>query len=408
VSEAGVPGSTLLQSARIYAEVSAATNTGVAIANPNNRSATISFYFTDSNGDFGQGTATIPANGQIAKFLNQSPFNGRPSLSGTFTLNSDVPVAVVALRGLINERSEFLLTTLPVTQLPLSSTGSLVFPHFAAGGGWTTQIVLVNPTDTPLNGSIDFRDPSGKATSIDGSVTTVYSYSIPAHASFKLQTSVASTTPVTGSVHVTPVANGATPSGLAIFSFQNRGITVSEAGVPAQSAGSAFWVYAESFGDFDRGVAASTRTGLAIANTSANPTAVIVEVINLDGTSGLIGTINVPGNGQTSLFLNQVPGLQTLLTPFRGMLRLTSFAPITIVGLRARYNERNDLLITTTPPANENSPPPPSDLFFPHFADAGGYSTQFVLFSGPSGQPSSGTLQFVSQAGGVMHLVLRH
>jgi hypothetical protein len=88
------------------------------------------------------------------------------------------------------------------------------------------------------------------------------------------------------------------------------------------------------------------------------------------------------------------------------MLQLTSFAPITIVGLRARYNERNDLLITTTPPGDEGVPPPASGLYFPDFADAGGYSTQFVLFSAQPGQTPSGTLQFVSQAGGAVNLVL--
>jgi hypothetical protein len=169
----------------------------------------------------------------------------------------------------------------------------------------------------------------------------------------------------------------------------------------------AFWLYAESSGDFDHGAPGATRTGLAIANPSSQPTTVIVEVRNLDGNAGLVGTIPVPAKGQTSLLLNQIPGIETLLTPFHGMLRLTSLAPVTIVGLRARYNERNELLITTTPPANESAPPPASGLFFPHFADAGGFSTQFVLFDGQTGQSSSGTLQFMSQAGDPMNLVIK-
>jgi hypothetical protein len=197
------------------------------------------------------------------------------------------------------------------------------------------------------------------------------------------------------------------PSGLAIFSFQSNGITVSEAGVPAQPAGTAFRLYAESLGDFDHNASGSTRTGLAVANTSSQATTVIAEVLNLDGTSGLIGTIAIPGNGQTALYLNQIPGIQTLLTPFRGMLRLTSFAPITVVGLRARYNERTDQLISTTPPSNESIPPPVSGIFFPHFADAGGYTTQFVLFGGQPGDTPSGTLEFVSQSGAAMSLVIR-
>jgi hypothetical protein len=283
------------------------------------------------------------------------------------------------------------------------SAAPIVFPHFAAGAGWTTQIVLVNPTDAMLTGGLEFRDPSGQVTNqFNNSLT----YSIPPRSSFEMQASLASSPALTGSVRIIPTGNTSTPAGLTIFSFQNRGVTVSEAGVPAASPGSAFRVFVESFGDFDQAAAGSIRTGLAIANTSPQATSVIVEVKNLDGNTGLIGTLSIPGNGQTSLFLNQIAGIQTLLTPFRGMLQLTSFAPITIVGLRARYNERNDLLITTTPPGDEGVPPPASGLYFPDFADAGGYSTQFVLFSAQPGQTPSGTLQLVPQAGGAVNLVL--
>jgi hypothetical protein len=404
VSEAGVPASGLIASGRIYAEISSTINTGIAIANPTNQTATITFFFTDSSGDFGQSGTTIPPNGQMATFLNQPPFNGRSSLTGTFTFSSNIPVSVVALRGRINERSEFLLTTLPVTDLSVApSAAPIVFPHFAAGAGWTTQIVLVNPTDATLTGGLEFRDPSGLVTNAFNNNLT---YSIPPRSSFKMQTSLASSPVLTGSVRIIPTGNAIAPAGLAIFSFQNRGVTVSEAGVPAASPGSAFRVFVESFGDFDHAAAGSMRTGLAIANTSPQATSVVVEVKNLDGSTGLIGTLSIPGNGQTSLFLNQIPGIKTLLTPFRGMLQLTSFAPITIVGLRARYNERNDLLITTTPPGDEGVPPPASGLYFPQFADAGGYSTQFVLFSAQSGQTPSGTLQLVSPAGGAVNLAL--
>ncbi len=403
VSEAGVPASGLITSGRIYAEISGAINTGVAIANPANQTATIAFFFTDSSGDFGSNVTTIPPNGHFAAFLNEAPFNGRSSLTGTFTFSSNIPISVVALRGRINERSEFLMTTLPVTDLSAApSTAPVVFSHFAAGGGWTTQIVLVNPTDTTLTGGLEFRDPSGQVTNPFNSDLT---YAIPPRSSFEMQASLASSAVLTGSIHVIPTGDTGTPEGLAIFSFQKGGVTVSEAGVPAASPGFAFRVFVESAGDFDQTAAGSIRTGLAIANTSPQATIVIVEVKNLDGGTGLIGTLSIPGNGQTSLFMNQIPGIQKLLTPFRGMLELTSFDPVTIIGLRARYNERNDLLITTIPPADESVAPPASGLYFPDFADAGGYSTQFVLFSAQPGETPSGTLQLVFPAGEAVNLV---
>jgi len=40
-----------------------------------------------------------------------------------------------------------------------------------------------------------------------------------------------------------------------------------------------------------------------------------------------------------------------------------------------------------------------SELVFPHLADTGGRTTQFVLFSGIACQTASGTMSFVSDTG---------
>ena len=409
VSEAGVPATPAIQSGRIYAEVNGLVDTGLAIANPNSQPATVTFYFTGSTGNFGDGSTTIPANGQIAVFLDQPPFNGGTSLNGAFTFSSSIPVAVIALLGLTNERGEFLMTTLPVADLSAPATSATVeFPHFADGGGWTTQVVLVNPGDTPLTGIVQFRDLSGQpaAVSVSGQSSTSFAYSIPARSSQKLQTSGATGSILTGSVRVVPSTGTVSPSGLAIFSFRNSGTTVAEAGVPAVPPGTAFRLYAEASGQF--GAVGSIQTGFAIANASANVTTVTLELSKLDGSStGLTGTVSVPGNGQVATFLNQIQGFASLQTPFQGVLRVSSSASISVTGLRGRYNERRDFLITTTPATNEAAASSPSVLYFPHIVDGGGYTTQFILFSGLPRQVSSGTMQLFTQAGAVWGLQLQ-
>jgi hypothetical protein len=82
-------------------------------------------------------------------------------------------------------------------------------------------------------------------------------------------------------------------------------------------------------------------------------------------------------------------------------------ASISVVALRGRYNERRDFLITTLPPVNETAPASSSALYFPHIADSGGYTTQFILFSGRAGQASSGGLTFFRQSGSDWTLSLR-
>jgi len=61
-------------------------NTGIAIANPNDQSATVSFYFTDADGlNFGSGTTNDRREPAGCRILNEAPYNGSSS-ARSFTL----------------------------------------------------------------------------------------------------------------------------------------------------------------------------------------------------------------------------------------------------------------------------------------------------------------------------------
>jgi len=404
VSEAGVPASSPLTSGRIYTEVQGPVNTGVAIANGNAQTVTINYFFTNLDGtNFGSGSTTIGANSQISGFLNQPPFNSGSGVNGTFTFTASAPVAVVALRGLTNERGEFLMTTLPVTDLSVAGTSQeLFFPHFAEGGGWTTQIVLVNNSDQALNGSVQFRSSSGQ--NLDR-----LTYSIPSRSSRVLRTSSVDSTTQSGSVRLTPAAGNNSPVGLLVFSFRKDGIVVSEAGVPALRTGNGLRLFVESFGQFQSAETGSGQTGIAITNPSPNPAVVNLEFNPLSGSqTGLTqATITIPGNGQIASFIYQISGLNVLGSSFQGILRVSTLSGsgISLTGLRGRYNERLDFLITTAPPSFEAAVPSSAELFFPHIVDGGGYTTQFNVFAG-NDQPQTGTLRFFRQLGQSFSLAL--
>jgi len=415
ISEAGVPASVRLTAARVYAEFSTLiVDTGVAIANPNDQPATINFHFTDGTGaTFGDNSFTIPPNQQIAKFIDQDPFNlNRSSFQGTLTITSNIEVSLIALRGFYNERtpSDFLITTLPVTNLSaVAGTGPVYLAHFAAGAGWTTQVVLVNPSEATITGTIQFFGPgsdtaAGAPLTVNagGQTATSFNYTIPKQSSFKLVTGASAGLQV-GSVRVTPTA-GASPSSLIVFSFKPATITVSEAGVP-NNQGSVFRMYAEETSAAS--VAGAIQTGFAIANLGSTAANVSLELTTLDGTAVRTVQVSVPANGQIAGFLHdKFPGLTF---PFKGLLRVNGgTASLSVVGLRGRYNERTtpDFLITTTPPTNESDPAPAAERLFPHLVNGGGDTTQFILFSGTAGQASSGNLKFSKQDGTALNLTV--
>src|ERR1051326_1506695 len=157
VSETGVPASSSMLSGRTYVNLKPPASTGISFANSGDQDAVISFYFTDAAGtDFGRGSFTLAAHSQISALLDKPPFNGPSSAEGTFTFSSSVPVGAVTVQGLINPRGEFLYTTFPFAPVNGSSSDPVIIPDFADGGGWTTQVILINPPDSPITGTVEF------------------------------------------------------------------------------------------------------------------------------------------------------------------------------------------------------------------------------------------------------------
>ena len=392
ISEVGVPATRAMTSGRIYAATLginiglAAGRTGVAFANPNDRDATVSFFFTDPAGfDFGSGVTSIPAGGQISRFLSESPFNGSTPRAITFSFSSDVPLAVTALRGLVNERGEFLMSSLPVIDTSLPPVHeTVIIPYYAAGAGWTTQVFLVNPTDSQISFTVNLMTADGQLRS--NNPPPLISIS-PRSATILGAGSPPSL--VTGSMQIVPSEGSVAPSGVAIFSYRPSDTTVTAASAMGVSA-PALRMYVED--------TQATKTGVAVTNPSSSPATVTFDLTGFDGSSLASTSVLIPGNGELAEFISDIFSAQTIAKPLYGVLRITTTASaVSAVGLRGRYNDRGDFLITTIPTVSEAVPAAPDELFFPEIVNGGGFATQFVLFSGAAGQQSAGTVKFVNQ-----------
>ena len=404
VSEAGVPAVPPVLEGRIFAETDGVVRTGLAMANPNDTTAIVAFFFTDSDGiDSGHGTFTLGPREQIAQFLDEEPFNGGFEMWGTFTFTADLPVAVIALRGFVNERSEFLMTTLPVAPIAVPTTGTVYFPLFADGGGWTTQVILVNPTHAPIRGSVQFFGSGSQTeaaapatlTLADGRSGSAFTYAIPPRSATRLRTSNPAGPLEVGSVRAVPDPGQPAPSGVSIFAFQKDGMTVSEAGVPASTSGAAFRVYVEASGT--PGQPHSVRSGIALTNTSDAPTTVSLELTALDGTAtGLTESGTLPASGQSTRFIDEI--FPTLRTPFSGILRIASppispfhsRANLAVAAFRQTTNERGDVVVTATAPSEDDSATTAAGLFFPLFVDSAAGRPSSFSSAVPRARPRPG------------------
>ena len=246
-------------------------------------------------------------------------------------------------------------------------------------------MLLVNPTDQLITGNVV--------------MDATYPYSIAPRSATKVISSNPSSVQ-TGTILVQVAANSLAPIASSVFSFVSGGVIVTESGIGATGVSQSFLIFAE----LDS--AQSLQTGIAIANTSSNTATVRFALLTPDGLpSGYSTSTTIGGNGHLALFLRDLPGFQNLPASFRGVLRISADAPISAIGLRERYNERNDFLISTTPAIAANAAASTIGSVFPQVVIGGGYTTELILIN--SGASSGGTMVLMSQTGAALPLQLR-
>ena len=104
---------------------------------------------------------------QIARFITEL-FIGLPAdFLGTLTVTSPSAVSIVGLRFRGANFSTIPITNVsPGGAVPTISEGvggalAVLLPQFAAGGGWTTEVVLVNTATTSITARVDLFKADG-------------------------------------------------------------------------------------------------------------------------------------------------------------------------------------------------------------------------------------------------------
>ena len=373
-AETAVSGSPSIRTGRFIVDVQGPLRTAVAFANPNAQSVSVTFFVSDSFGtNSGSSTFTIPPNGQIARFVDELSLNVGNGFTGTLTFDASLPVALTALRTLVNERSDFLMSGLPVIDLsvPVPIGTAAVVPHFANGGGWTTELSLMNATDERSAGNVQVIGTSGQ-------LMETLPYILEPTSAVRLRPSNVPALTQTGSVRIVPTAGNRTPAGVAILSYMPASTRITELSVPVVASDSEFRLFVESDQNF------GIQSGYAIANLSTTAVPVNLEWTDLSGVSVGRSTATLAGSGQTSALL-------ALPARFEGMLRVStdpSFK-VSAIGVRKRINERGEPLFSAY---RAVAPSPVSPMVLPHFIMGAEYLTQFVSFT-------TTPLQFFSPSG---------
>jgi hypothetical protein len=189
-SQAGVLPTLLTSDASMLVDIvrPAGRDLGIAIANPNATSSSITLTLRDLDGNIvgSPVTSSVSARAQVSRFLTEffSASTIGSALRGSVTIQSSVPVSMLGLRF---SGQEFSTIPIPITnpasvpaQSGVGGPNAIIFPQFAMSGGWATTLGLVNNTSNPISGRVDVFDPNGNPLTVpwNGQGSSTFRYTI--------------------------------------------------------------------------------------------------------------------------------------------------------------------------------------------------------------------------------------
>jgi len=160
---------------------------------------------------------------------------------------------------------------------PPSTGGFATFPTIADGGGYATDVILVNSGATTSSGTIGFSGFAG-GIATDLGTNSSFTFTIPAGGMWRIRTAGTPATVTSGYAAMSVNANSPTPSATAIIRLSSGSNLTSETSVPAQVPFS----NAMMFGSNETNLS----TGIALLNGSGQPAQVTLQP--LDGTGALL------------------------------------------------------------------------------------------------------------------------
>ena len=389
VSEAGVGAAQPVTAGRIFVDQDG-TLTAVAFANPGSEAATATLELRDADGvQIDALPLPIAARGQTARFVSEL-FPGVPDgFVGTLTFVSDVPLTAITLRQTDNQFGEPLYTTLPIVDLDQVEERATVFPHIAIGGGWVTQLILINPGSETLGGEIRIYKSDGTPLVTD-TVVGDFRYEVPPNGVYRIE--LGSAEPVAaGQAKLTPDAGQRAPAGTAVFQFYAGANLITEVAAAAEPTTSLFRIVVDYIG---------TRTGIAVANPGDAPADLTITLRDRYGDVESTITRNLPARNHLPIFVDELFG--SVADGYSGLLEVSSTQLVVPVTLKLTTNSRGDAVLTTLPVADLTRPPTGGFAVFPHIALGGGFTTRLILLNSSTATAADGSFEFFAPDGGAL------
>ncbi len=203
-SQAAVPASELAEEVVFYVDTitDIGRRFGVGLLNPTSITNVVTATLKDNSGSMigRRVEIRLDAFDSLTRFVDEvfstSNVFSEP-FEGSVVLSSPIPFVVLGFPfngssfSTVDTRLGDPSTPLPTRHLSgsaitdegtLGGGAAVPFAQFALGGGWSSQIALVNNTDEIIAGRVDIFDPNGApmAVTFNGQTRSTFTYAIPA------------------------------------------------------------------------------------------------------------------------------------------------------------------------------------------------------------------------------------
>ena len=352
-----------MQHGRTHVRVQGSHHTAVAMSNPNSETALINYALVHEEGYVVHvGQFFMSPGDTVFALLGVSPFETTVDLTSvsSFSFWTSAPVATAAVRTFTNERSEVLMTSLAIANLDSPSQTSTTIPFYADGGGWQSEVQLVNPTDVTLTGTVQLVTLEGG--------DTYFAYYIPPYSAVSLHTPGEGSFARSGWALITPANGTSSPVSSLLVLNNTNGVTTTLGTVYATDASSSYHVYVEKL------ESQQSSSGLVtIANPASTEAFVTLDLLNMSGESvGVRGALTIGAYGAIAFQLREIPGMESIDGAFTGILRIGG-DPVTAASFLGRHE---NAVYTVLPAISSDARPSAFQKRFLFSVEGGGYTTQ--------------------------------
>ncbi len=373
INEAAVAPSPATTVASVFVEGGDRTGHEIHLFNSQTTTAEVSLVLRDGSGAMvRRWHHSVPGGTLLSETL--AP---RPESDGDATLGieSDIPLAITALRWRENERDDVILTPAPMS-LTAEPADLATLPLFVSGGGRESRIVLINPTDSPMEGVIRLFDRSGARAPLGTSSDVIY-YRIPPGASRMMTSDGSGPATTEGYAGIEPRLGGVPHAAVLVRQGTDEAF-INEAiarGIKASNVhyGIDLNPTLLRHGNID--------TRIVMVNDNAEPA--ITELL-LDGQPG-------PGLEIAAGQQRTVSARMAFGEGARGVLELRATVPVSVTASQHVTNIRGERVESELPALSRGG-------VFPYVPNGGGISTEIRL-ANVSGERAEGHLAFLLPSG---------